>query len=174
MKGGRGESPEQRERQDCAVRTCRAADLFDDRGMLALVAEYESECGSALLGKPGPRREVYEGMERTGLAQCFAAYARLDHPLDPPRLAGFACVLVAVVPHYGYSCATVESLFVSRDARASGLGSKLMEAVEAYAKGAGCTVMFYTAPIGSRLARQLFLRPTEYPNTNAVFARLLK
>lgn len=152
------------------VRACSVAELFDDPRCAELIAEYAEECGNALIGKPAPRRDLYEGIERIGLAQCFAAYENRDHPLDQPQLAGFALIIIAVVPHYGLSCATLESLFVTRDAHC---GSELIRVVEEYSRKAGCTAIIYAAPVDSRLARLLLVRSDHYALTNLVFSRRL-
>lgn len=160
-----------------AIRTCSVAELFDDPRCARLIAAYAEECGNALVGKPAPRRDMYENLERTGLAQCFAAY-------EDEALCGFALLVTAVVPHYGLSCATLESLFVERGA---GSGRDLMRAVEELARERGCVAIFYAAPVESRLAELLFLRSSDlcdhrrrrrlrsdaYMLTNYVFCRRL-
>lgn len=150
------------------VRKCRAAEIFDDPRSSDLIAEYSAECAIALVGKPAPQRDAYECLEIACGAQSFAAYD------DAGKLCGFALIIVAIVPHYTLSCATVESLFVSRSQRKSGLGAKLMHSVEEAARWAGCEAIFYSAPVGSSLARLLSIRPDEYTHTNQVFCRRLK
>jgi GNAT superfamily N-acetyltransferase len=111
---------------------------------------------------------MYEVLEQRGMAQCFAAY-------DGEVLRGCAFVVMAELPHYGRArkFATVESLFVARAARGTGMGRYLMDAVESYCRSTGCAVLFYSAPAGSRLARLLFLNSDRYTNTNHVFCRSL-
>jgi hypothetical protein len=145
------------------IQQCRVAELFDDPRCEELIAEYAAECGNALIGKPAPRRDLYESLEASGLGQCFAAY-------EGGMLCGFAMVIASVVPHYGLSCATTESLFVERGSHS---GAELMRAIEDYARAAGCTAFFYTAPLNSRMARLLFLCADEYANTNHVFCKRL-
>lgn len=145
------------------VRMCMAAEIFDDPRGLDLIAEYAEECANALIGKPAPRRDTYESLEATGFAQCFAAY-------EDGRLCGFAMLIVSVVPHFELSYAATESLFVSRGAIG---GTDLMTALEDYARRSGCTALFYTAPVNSRLARLLHLRGKPYERTNEVFCRRL-
>lgn len=148
------------------VRACQAAEIFDDPASAELFAEYEQECANPLTGSTAPVRAMYEALEGLGVAQCFAAYADL-------KLCGFAFVLISVLPHYGRRFATVESLFVGgAGRRGGGLGVWLMSAVEAHAKKAGCTAIFYSAPVGSRFARLLFLKK-EYRKTNHIFTRSL-
>jgi GNAT superfamily N-acetyltransferase len=147
------------------VSPCRAAEIFDDPDSTALFAEYERECANPLTGTTAPQRAMYEAIEGLGLAQCFAARA-------DGLLCGCAFVLIAAVPHYGRRFATVESLFVLSGARMSGLGRQLMYAVEAHAQEAGCSAIFYSAPVASRLAKLLSLLDG-YRNTNLIFTRSL-
>jgi GNAT superfamily N-acetyltransferase len=153
---------------DLRVLGCRAAEIFADPGSAALFAEYATECANALLGPCAPRPETYAALEASGLAQCFAAY-------QGKVLSGFAFVLITELSHYeqGRRFAIVESLFVSRVERASGLGGELMEAVSAYARKLGCTTVSFSAPVGSRLARLLFLSEGRYMNTHHIFVRSL-
>lgn len=146
------------------IHMCRAAEIFRDPVGLELIAEYSAECSIAMIGKPAPRRDMYENLEQSGMAQCFAAY-------EDMVLVGFALAVVAVVPHYDLSCATIESLFVTRGATC---GGELMQAVESYAADCGCKGMFYAAPVGSRLARLLFLSADQYVHTNHVFCKRLR
>lgn len=151
---------------ECDVRACKSSEIFDDPGCAALFAEYTEECANALLGKPAPRREVYANLEATGFAQCFAAY-------HGATLRGFALVLATVVPHFGIRSATVESLFVSRVARHTGLGGRLMVEVERYATWTHCDAIFYTAPVASELDLLLSVRPAAYRLTNHVYTKRL-
>lgn len=153
------------------IRQCRAREIFEDPAGASLIAEYATECGNALIGKPAPRLDVYENLEISGMGQCFAAYERLGHPLDDPQLVGFAMVVVAVVPHYTLAIATLESIFVTRDASC---GGELMDAIEEYAKELGAKAVIYTAPLGSRMARLMFLHSDLYVHTNHVFTRRLQ
>lgn len=147
-----------------AIRTCNVAELFDNPRSAPLIAEYAEECGNALIGKPAPRQDMYQNLEGTGMAQCFAAY-------EDEQLCGFALLIIASVPHYGLSCATLESIFVTREAHC---GPELMQAVEENARTAGCTTIFYAAPVDSRLARLLHTRSDAYTLTNHVFSRRLQ
>lgn len=145
------------------VRKCTARELFEDPEWAELVEEYSKECGLALIGKPAPRLDVYENLERAVAAQCFGVW-------QDGKLTGFAMVLCSVVPHYSLNCANTESLFVRNGCPG---GTTLMAAVDRHAAEAGATAIFYSAPVRSRLARLLFLCADEYVNTNHVFAKRL-
>ncbi len=132
---------------------------------VALMAEYAAECSLQEIGKIRPQETLYEAMERSGAFQCFGVFAG-------DVLAGFGCVLVYVVPHYGRKIATVESLFVARAHRAWGAGSALMREIEAHARREGCVAVLYSAPAGGRLERLLKLSKS-YRHSNTVFLRAL-
>ena len=148
------------------VRTCTVAEIFDDPAAAALFAEYESECGSPLLGAAVPDRTAYEGLAALGVGQAFSG--RLDG-----SLCGLAFLLMAPLPHYGRRFATVESLVVSQAARSCGLGKQLMKAVEAYAQNAGCATILYSAKADSQLARMFLLLSDEYQLMSHVFGKRL-
>lgn len=147
------------------VRLVSFADILDAENAPELIAEYSAECSIPEIGETNPQRDLYAVMERTGLAQSFGAYR-------DGQLAGFAIVLIYVLPHYGKQIATVESLFVASAHRNSEIGRELMAAIEGYAREKGCKVILYSAPAGSRLERLLFLKKP-YRRTNAVFCRSL-
>ena len=153
--------------QRVAACTCTAAEIFDGPTFPELSAGYARECGNPLLGSVAPSRDYYEALESTGFAQCFGAYLG-------SRMCGFGVTLAAVLPHYGRASATVESLFVLREARAQGLGRLLMTAIENHCRRIGCAAVLYSAPVGSRFAQQLFLDSEHYTNTNHIFCRKLR
>lgn len=155
------------------VRACRVEEIFDDPGSAELFAEYAAECANPVTGAPPPVRAMYEALEQTGAVRFFGAYCRIDHPLDEVRLVGFACVSIVVAPDFGLRLASVERLFVSGAARRGGLGAMLMRKIEDDARDAGCEDIRYSAPVGSRLAKLLFLRE-EYQKTNHIFTRRLR
>lgn len=148
------------------VTRCASADIFADPVSEALFREYALECANALLGPTTPQAALYAALEDAGAVQCFAAHVQ-------GLLSGFAFVILGPAPHYGLRrFATVESLFVARVVRHTGLGVLLMREVEESVRTAGCEAIFYTAPVGSRLARLLFLS-SDYRNTNHVFTKRL-
>lgn len=153
--------------RDVQVLGCRAGEIFDDPASAVLFEENSYECANPLLGATAPQREMYEVLERSGMAQCFGAY-------EGDVLRGFAFMLMAPSGHNGRRYATVESLFVTREARSSGLGDLVMGTMEDHAKQYGCEAIFYSAHVGSRLAKLLFLCSDRYTNTNHIFCRRLQ
>lgn len=149
------------------VRKCSVAEIFDDPASARLIAEYAEECADKRLKPVAPRRDIYENLEAMEMAQCFRCqYA--------DELFGFALVLLSPSAHNGETYATVESLFVGKEYRALGAGTALMQTIEDAARNAGCEEMFYTAHVGSQLARLLFLSSDLYENTCHVFRRRLQ
>lgn len=148
------------------IRKCAVAEIFDDPKCGALFAEYTIECANPMLGPTRPERGRYEAMESIGMAQCFSYR-------EGGALCGFACLLTAVVPHFGLSHGTVESLFVARTARCAAVWFAFRRVIEDFARESGCGTIFYTAPVGSSLARILSHEDDLYRNTNLVFGRSL-
>lgn len=126
-----------------------------------LLAEYAAECSIPEIGPINPQPQIYAQMEAAGIARCFGVF-------HAESLIGFACLLTTVYPHYGVKVATLESLFVSNQFRGSNAGTKLMQAVEAYAKEAGCKAILYSAPAKGKLERLLSKRKMGR-KTNSVF-----
>lgn len=147
------------------IASCRAGDIFDDPASAELFAEYAGECANPVTGAAPPVRAMYEALEESGAVRCVAAYC-------DGALCGFACVSMVVAPEFEMRWARVERLFVGRAARPTGLGAMLMRRIEDDARDAGCVDIYYSAPIGSRLAKLLFLRE-EYRKTNHIFTRRL-
>jgi len=136
---------------------------IDVKDQTALLAEYEAECSIPALGRPEPQWEMYHRMQAAGLMQAFAVYV-------DDAMVGFASVLVSVLPHYGFCAATVESLFVAAAQRGTGAGTRLMAAVEEYARLAGCKLILYGAPAGGQLEALLGKR---YTRTSSMYCKPL-
>lgn len=141
------------------------SDILEAPNAAALLREYADECSLPEIGEPAPQAQMYKAMEATGLMQSFGAYAE-------DQLIGFATVLTYVLPHYGKSIASIESIFVAKEHRSSSTGRALMTVAEDYARSKQCKVMLYSAPTGSSLERLLNLMG-RYRRTNSVFLRIL-
>jgi ribosomal protein S18 acetylase RimI-like enzyme len=128
-----------------------------------LLKAYAEECSIPEIGSTDPQIQMYEAMERIGVAQCFGVYAE--------KLVGFASLLMTVLPHYGKKVATVESIYVDPEYRPF-VGKNLLLELENYAKDAGCVAILYSAPAESRFERMLTLRK-DYRRSNSVFTRSL-
>lgn len=128
------------------VKCGTAAELLEHPELLALLPEYKLE-GERLKGAEFlPER--YYAMERAGVLQLFRAHNTAG------ELVGFASVICNTVPHYKMPIAVVESIFVSKGARRSGIGLDLIIAVQQFCETcAQC--MYITAPVGGKLAKVL-------------------
>jgi GNAT superfamily N-acetyltransferase len=145
------------------VTDCRAADLFADPDFEVLCGEAAAECANPALSAPLPDCALYQALEATGATRCFRC--------DDEQLCGFAFAVLAPSAHNRRRYATVESLFVGAQHRSGGAGVQLMAAVEDAAREAGCEAVFYSAHVGSRLAKLLFLSTDRYVHTNHIFCR---
>jgi GNAT superfamily N-acetyltransferase len=145
-----------------SIRRSTYAEILESRDLLE---EYAAECSIPEIGPINPQAEMYRAMEGMGLAHMFAGF-------HGEQLVGFASLLVSILPHYGKKAATVESLFVDKRHRANGYGIEIVDAMEEFAKGEGCIVILYIAPVGSQLERLLSLKKG-YRKTNSVFCRVL-
>ena len=142
------------------------AAIFDAPNAADLLCAYAKEC---LIPDAQPQRMTYEAMERTGVLQCFAAYAG---PEGASLLIGFVSVIRAVMPHCGKRLATVESLFVEPDYRYTGAGAGLIAAAEQCAADSGCLAITAAARVGSAFDKVLSRR-TGYALTHSQHTRWL-
>lgn len=128
-----------------------------------LLAEYAAECSIAAIGTPDPQWDMYAALERVNVLAGLGVYV-------DGSLAGFAVLLLTVLPHYGVKVATVESLFVGKRYRGTGAGTQLLAAADVCAGVSGCKAILYSAPAGGQLEAILGKR---YQRTNSVFCKPL-
>lgn len=88
-----------------------------------------------LLPPPTYRLEDYLPLEKSGLLAVYAA-------LRGDTIVGVATCIKGKMPHYGAPIAIVESLYLMREHRKSGLGIRLMEACEDCARVWAIPVIF--------------------------------
>lgn len=144
------------------VRTT-AQEVFSSEGFDALASEYALECRMHGLPDPAPRLEAYRALDVSG---CYCILAAMDGG----SVAGIACLLAPVIPHYGRHIATMESYFVRPCYRAgTGAGLALLREAEKWARELGCPALMVSAPADSRLQR--ILPRQGYEVTNVVFTR---
>ena len=137
-------------------------DLQHDPNLMVLLNEYAAESSIGEMPPFNPNWDLYRHLEK---AQClYAMGAFLDD-----ELVGFSSMLITQNPHYSVNIATVESLFVRDQYRASGLGLKLIYDMRRVAKERGAAVLFASAPGHSQLAR--VFQAMGWENSNQVFVR---
>jgi GNAT superfamily N-acetyltransferase len=148
------------------VRRISYAEILNAPNAKGLLADYAQECSIPEIGEANPQAKMYEAMEATGYFQSFGIF-------NCKELAGFASILVYVVPHYGRRIATVESIYVDSAQRGLSAGNALMNALEDYARERECVAILYNARAESRFEKLLsHLQP--YQRTNSVFLRQLQ
>lgn len=142
------------------------AEILDAPNSKELLREYADECSLPELGESSPQRELYEMLEKSGGFQAFGVY-------EGETLAGFASVLIYVLPHYGKKIATTESIFLGSGYRTKGIpGLYLLDFIADYARDNGCCSFIYTAPVGSKFDKMMRLFDN-YRHTNNVYLRTL-
>lgn len=142
------------------IRPCKIAEILEAPNFDALVDEYADESSIDGLPRPKAKVELYMALEATGLTRSFGAF-------DGDVLCGFVVVLAPVLPHYGATVCTTESLFVAKSHRSSGAGLSLLREAEKIAKELGSPGLLVSAPFGGVLAQ--VLPRSGYRQTNAVF-----
>ena len=125
-----------------------------------LIEEYASECAIQGLPHPKAKMELYKLMESSGILKSFGAWLGGE-------LVGYICVLTCILPHYSEYVSISESFFVTKEARATGAGLKLLRQAEGLARELKSKGLLVSAPSGGRLAE--VLERTEYKETNRVF-----
>ena len=133
------------------------ASVFCNPALPHLLQGYAEECANPYLSKPNPDSQTYLAIESSGILDVYSV-------VDDGSLVGFATVLRSIYPHYGLPMTTVESIYVSKEARAKGAGGGLLSLIEQQATGVG---LFVSAPVGSQIERVLHGR--RYIKTNSAF-----
>jgi GNAT superfamily N-acetyltransferase len=128
------------------VRKCTVADFESSPNWADLLAEYAKEAALPELGRTSPQMDMYRQIEAAGFfhpAGAFHGYV----------LAGFILPIVITLPHYGVLAASVESFFVPKTYRRSGVGLKLLAYAESMVTAMGGKAILVSAPAGGVLAQ---------------------
>lgn len=146
------------------IRTITVDEAFDAPAFAALCDAYREESlrNPHMMGAL-PDREGYTRMVATGMLHPLGAFV-------DGELVGLCAVMVTPVLHFGGKCiATTETLFVAKEHRSGGLGTRLLRAAEAKARECGAAGLYVSCPDGGRL--QQILPRMGYQVTNHVFYR---
>lgn len=136
-----------------------------EKGFNALLEEYAAECAIHGLPEPSPRFETYKMLDTSTMFHGLGAYF-------DGRLIGFAAILAPIIPHYGTTIATMESIFVTREfRRKTGAGMGLLREAQQIAREIGSPAIMISAPTESALER--VLPRLGFRATNTVFTRTL-
>lgn len=146
------------------VRTCSVAELVAAPNSADVVAEYAAQSQFAEFGEAHPHLDTYFMLEKTGMFHAVGAF-------DGDKVAGFIFFIVNLLPHQGWTAATVESFFVCDAYRKRGAGLRLLRHAEELAQQLGAKVLLASVPVDSRAAHMLPHRG--YRLGNQVFVRTL-
>lgn len=146
------------------VRPCTAAELEQAPAFGALMAEYLAEAGRAITADPAPQIAMYKAQEAAGTMRFAGAWAGGD-------LVGMMVVALSVVPHFGMTVATTETLFVSAKARKTGAGKALLSLADDMAREYGAVGVLVSAPVGGVLSK--VLPRSGFKHTNELFFKAL-
>ena len=138
-----------------------AVDIINEKELLN---EYSISSKSSLMPTHIPDKDMYIELEKKGLLKSFAVY-------NENKMIGFITCIMTVMPHYSEMCATIESLFVSKEHRKFGTAKRLLGIAEQEAKDNECVAMFMSAPIGGRLelaTKGLGFTPTHITYTKKI------
>ena len=128
------------------IRQCPASEVLENPVLPELLDLYKQD-GERLQGAEFIPERYYQ-LEAAGIAKFFSVLNSEN------EFVGFAVVVINTVPHYRDPVGVVESIFIKKEARRSGLGLDLLTALEAYCRGhARC--MYITAPAQSALQKVL-------------------
>lgn len=126
--------------------TC-VAELYADPDFDFMVAEYSTHANKKF-PKPQYKQEDYQRMESAG-ALC-AWRVMVDG-----KLVGFITILISGTLHFGGEIGIVESFFVLKSHRFTGMGDRMLAHVESYSKNRGLSVVVVQCPFASKLKRLL-------------------
>ena len=105
-----------------------------------IISKYAKDC---LVDGYNPQENIYEAMDKAGMLYCLGAYIEGE-------LAGFASVVVTVMPHNGKKIGVVESIFALPEYRRYGVGLYLIESAKDLSKSLGCDLVSYEPRIDSQ------------------------
>lgn len=147
------------------VRTCRAVELELAPSFAALMAEYLAESGRAITADPSPQIATYKAQEAADTMKFAGVWD------GGGELVGMLVVALSVVPHFGMTVATTETLFVSAKARKTGAGKALLSLADDMARESGAVGVLVSAPVGGVLAK--VLPRSGFKHTNELFFKAL-
>ncbi len=110
------------------VRKVPVSALFAMPEFKALCDEYAKEAGNTEFGEWSINRTMYIATEEDGFGQAFAVF-------DEDKLVGFAYAALTVQPHFQrVNVLAVDALFVAEEARRTGAGLRLIQALKNHAR----------------------------------------
>lgn len=148
-----------------SIRRISAADFAAAANQAELIEEYAAECAIDGMPPPQARMAMYRQLEASGAISALAGF-------EGEQIAGYVVVISTELPHYGRMVSTLESFFVGKAWRKTGLGLELLKRAEQIARDVGSPGLLVSAPAGGVLAR--VLPRAGYAHTNTVFFKRLE
>lgn len=145
------------------IQPCTVADVEQAPNLAELLAEYGDESAIDGLGAPCPQFGTYRLMESAGMLFILGAF-------HGNSLVGFIILIVSPLPHFGTVAASTESFFVTRSARKSGVGLRMLREAEQLSRSVGAAGLLVSTPAGGKL-EQVMRGFDGYRVTNTVFFR---
>lgn len=110
------------------VKKISLTELFARPEFTALCDAYAEEAGNAEFGLWSIDHTAYLATEENGVGQAFAVF-------DEGKLVGFAFAILTVQPHFQrVNVLFVDALFVAEEARRTGAGLRLIQALKNHAR----------------------------------------
>lgn len=144
------------------IRPCTVAEIGDRPDLLYA---YAAESSIPEIGIPEAQFETYRALEAARVL--FPVGSFVDD-----EMTGFIVPLIVPLPHYGLVTATVESFFVLKPYRDTGVGLRLLRAAEKTSRDRGAKALLLSAPAGGKLAAVL-AKSKPYRRSSEVFVRSL-
>lgn len=127
-----------------------AEEMFQENNLEELYKKYQECSEHTVAGNMADFSKVdyyrnYKELEKKG---CEFHYILI---MDDEKIIGAIIIEIAPQPHFDFKVAFINSIFLMREYRKSGIGKRMIEFVFDYAKKKGAKGCYLTAPCGSRL-----------------------
>ena len=122
-------------------------EFFAKPKALELISLYSDECRIQGMPVPNPDKDLYQALEESGLYHFFEVLLNGD-------LVGFTGCMISPNPHYGVKIMSIESLYISPDARKAGVGTELIRELRKFSEELKVP-LFLGGPRGSAMSKYL-------------------
>lgn len=136
-------------------------EVFDDDSFNALIKEYADESVIEELKGYSHNRIMYQKLQDLGFAEAITAR-------KSGILLGAIIMMITEPPHYSQKIAVIDSYFVAKKHRGTGVGLQLLNAAEQVAIEENCIGLFTSAPVDSRLEMVMVLKK-DFRQTHSLF-----
>jgi hypothetical protein len=147
-----------------SIKHYKFLDLEKESTFLELVSEYAME--GSIEGIPNDvQYNTYRVMDSAGVLRCLGVY------IDD-IFAGFAIIMVSILPHHGVKTAIVDSIFIAKAHRNTLAGIKLINDIENIAINENLSGVLYSTPSDGPLTH--ILEHKKYREIGKVFFGIIK